>query len=56
MSLAKGGRTRLRMGNILIRQYIPKKSSFNDFSDVHICNVGRKLNLPRELSSSLIKK
>lgn len=31
--------------NKLIRQYIPKKSNFNDFSDEYIRNVGRKLNL-----------
>lgn len=30
--------------NKLIRQYIPKKSNFNDFSDEYIKNVGRKLN------------
>lgn len=35
--------------NKLIRQYIPKKSNFNDFSDEYIRNVGRKLNLrPRK--------
>ena len=35
--------------NKLIRQYIPKKSNFNDFSDNYIRNVGRKLNLrPRK--------
>ena len=35
--------------NKLIRQYIPKKSNFNDFSDKFIINVGRKLNLrPRK--------
>lgn len=35
--------------NKLIRQYIPKKSNFNDFSDQYIKNVGRKLNLrPRK--------
>ena len=35
--------------NKLIRQYIPKKSNFNDFSDNFIINVGRKLNLrPRK--------
>lgn len=35
--------------NKLIRQYIPKKSNFNDFSDEYIKNVGRKLNLrPRK--------
>ena len=35
--------------NKLIRQYIPKKSNFNDFSDQFIINVGRKLNLrPRK--------
>ena len=35
--------------NKLIRQYITKKSNFNDFSDNYIRNVGRKLNLrPRK--------
>lgn len=35
--------------NKQIRQYIPKKSNFNDFSDEYIRNVGRKLNLrPRK--------
>lgn len=35
--------------NKLIRQYIPKKSNFNDFSDEFIKNVGKKLNLrPRK--------
>ena len=35
--------------NKLIRQYIPKKSNFNDFSDEYIRSVGRKLNLrPRK--------
>ena len=35
--------------NKLIRQYIPKKSNFNDFSDEYIRKVGRKLNLrPRK--------
>lgn len=35
--------------NKLIRQYIPKKSNFNDFSDKYIRNVGKKLNLrPRK--------
>ena len=35
--------------NKLIRQYIPKKSNFNDVSDNYIRNVGRKLNLrPRK--------
>ena len=35
--------------NKLIRQYIPKKSNFNDFSDNYIRNVGKKLNLrPRK--------
>lgn len=35
--------------NKLIRQYIPKKSNFNDFSDEYIRNVGRKLNIrPRK--------
>lgn len=35
--------------NKLIRQYIPKNSNFNDFSDEYIRNVGRKLNLrPRK--------
>ena len=35
--------------NKLIRQDIPKKSNFNDFSDQFIINVGRKLNLrPRK--------
>lgn len=35
--------------NKLIRQYIPKKSNFKDFSDEYIRNVGRKLNLrPRK--------
>ena len=35
--------------NKLIRQYIPKKSNFNDFSDQYISNIGKKLNLrPRK--------
>lgn len=35
--------------NKLIRQYIPKKSNFDDFSDKYIRNVGHKLNLrPRK--------
>lgn len=35
--------------NKLIRQYIPKKSNFNDFSDDYIRKVGQKLNLrPRK--------
>lgn len=35
--------------NKLIRQYIPKKSNFNDFSDNYVRNVGRKLNMrPRK--------
>ena len=35
--------------NKLIRQYIPKKSNFNDFSDNFVRNVGRKLNMrPRK--------
>ena len=35
--------------NKLIRQYIPKKSNFNDFSDQYIKNVAKKLNLrPRK--------
>ena len=35
--------------NKLIRQYIPKKSNFNDFSDRYIKNVAKKLNLrPRK--------
>ena len=35
--------------NKLIRQYIPKKSNFNDFSDKYVRNVGRKLNMrPRK--------
>ena len=35
--------------NKLIRQYIPKKSNFDDFSDNYIKNVGKKLNLrPRK--------
>lgn len=35
--------------NKLIRQYIPKKSNFNDFSDEYIRKVGHKLNLrPRK--------
>ena len=35
--------------NKLIRQYIPKKSNFNDFSDSYVRNVGKKLNLrPRK--------
>lgn len=40
--------------NKLIRQYIPKKSNFNDFSDNYIRNVGRKLNLrpPKKLNFS----
>lgn len=51
--------------NKLIRQYIPKKSNFNDFSDEYIRNVGRKLNLrprkklnfstPKDIFFSLIK-
>lgn len=38
--------------NKLIRQYIPKKSNFNDFSDNYIRNVGRKLNLRPELETT----
>ena len=35
--------------NKLIRQYIPKKSNFNDFSENYIRNVAKKLNLrPRK--------
>ena len=35
--------------NKLIRQYIPKKSNFNDFSDNYIKNLAKKLNLrPRK--------
>ena len=35
--------------NKLIRQYIPKKSNFNDFSEKYIRNVAKKLNLrPRK--------
>lgn len=35
--------------NKLIRQYIPKKANFNDFSDNHIRKIGQKLNLrPRK--------
>lgn len=35
--------------NKLIRQYIPKKSNFNDFSDGYIKKVAKKLNLrPRK--------
>ncbi len=35
--------------NKLIRQYIPQKSNFNDFSDLYIKNVAKKLNLrPRK--------
>lgn len=35
--------------NKLIRQYIPKKSNFNDFSDRYIKNVAKKLNMrPRK--------
>jgi len=35
--------------NKLIRQYIPKKSNFNEFSDLYIKNVAKKLNLrPRK--------
>lgn len=35
--------------NKLIRQYIPKKSNFNNFSDQYIKNVAKKLNLrPRK--------
>lgn len=35
--------------NKLIRQYIPKKSNFNDFSPLYVRNIGRKLNLrPRK--------
>lgn len=35
--------------NKLIRQYIPKKANFNDFSDRYIKNVAKKLNLrPRK--------
>ena len=35
--------------NKLIRQYIPKRSNFNDFSDEFVRNVGRKLNMrPRK--------
>ena len=37
--------------NKLIRQYIPKKSNFNDFTDLYIKNVAKKLNLrPRKNS------
>lgn len=43
--------------NKLIRQYIPKKSNFNDFSDNYIRNVGRKLNLrPRKNSIFQLQK
>lgn len=35
--------------NKLIRQYVPKKSNFNDFSDFYIKNMAKKLNLrPRK--------
>ena len=35
--------------NKLIRQYIPKKANFKDFSEQFVRNVGRKLNLrPRK--------
>ena len=35
--------------NKLIRQYIPKKSNFNDFSDSYVRNVAKKLNMrPRK--------
>ena len=35
--------------NKLIRQYIPKKANFNDFSDNHIRKIEQKLNLrPRK--------
>ena len=35
--------------NKLIRQYIPKKSNFNDFSDQYVKNVAKKINLrPRK--------
>ena len=35
--------------NKLIRQYIPKKANFNDFSDTYVRNVAKKLNLrPRK--------
>ena len=33
--------------NKLIRQYIPKKCNFNNFSDQYIRNVAKKLNLRR---------
>lgn len=39
--------------NKLIRQYIPKKSNFNDFSDEYVRKIGRKLNLrPRKKFSN----
>ena len=41
--------------NKLIRQYIPKKSNFNDFSDNYIKNVAKKLNLRPEDSKSKCK-
>ena len=35
--------------NKLIRQYLPKKSNFNDFSDEYIRKIGKKLNMrPRK--------
>lgn len=35
--------------NKLIRQYLPKKSNFNEFSDSYVRNVAKKLNLrPRK--------
>lgn len=35
--------------NKLIRQYLPKKSNFNEFSDSDVRNVAKKLNLrPRK--------
>lgn len=35
--------------NKLIRQYLPKKSNFNDFSDKYIKNIAKKLNMrPRK--------
>ena len=44
--------------NKLIRQYLPKKSNFNEFSDSYVRNVAKKLNLrPRkELGFSTQKK
>ena len=41
--------------NKLIRQYIPKKSNFDDFSDKYIRSVGFKLNLRPRKKTRLFK-